>query len=1073
MGVVGVTDLSGGYLKLRQDTFLTHDQRLQRLQNPVIQPLDPGKDSFPLSPSKIAKDVFSGVIETPRQVVGGVTDAAREVGEAAASVFDALSIPSVVQITNEKGEIDFDLITRKELKERGGKFVAEKMKVAEPRSTTAGLIRGVAQFLTGFIPAMRAAKGIGPATKAATAVRSAAVGLAVDMTVFDPLEDRFSNLIDKFPVLRNPVTEFLKAKPEDTEALGRFKNAVEGLGLGILSDGFTHATRGIKANRIRKIGEKAAAAEAEVIEKVAKIPVGEPEKEFIQFDKTKVEEPTFKIGQEKAGQERALNINLDRINTTKDIKDLIADVGKTFSKDINKARREVISNKQTKNLADDLGMTVDDLLARRRGEAFNAEQALAARQILVASGENLIALAKKAQVGSELDIIKFRKAMSQHHAIQAQVSGLTAEAGRALQAFKIKAKSIKGQQRLINEALEIGGGVENSKALAKQFAELETGLQVNQFVKQASKATTRRMMFEAWINGLLSSPATHAVNVLSNAMVVGWSVGERKVASMIGKSLDVQSIQEGEVIAQLFGMVQGTKDGMKLAWQALKTGEPTDAMSKLEVQSRKAITGENLNLAGPAGRFADFVGSAVRTPGRFLTAGDELFKSIGYRMELHAQAFRQASQEGLEGTALAARIDDIIKNPPENIEFAAIDASRYQTFTKPLEESGQAISQAINKTPAARIIVPFLRTPVNIMKFVGERTILAPLSANVRKEIAAGGARRDLALAKIATGSIIMAAAADYTVSGQITGAGPTNPAMRNLLRATGWQPYSIKVGDTWYSYNRLDPVGATIGIAADIAEIIGQSGDIDALDLTAAATISVAQNITSKTYLSGLAEFFDVMSNVSPDPEKNNTRAKRWIERLAGSAVPAGVAQVERTLSPELSATNGIIEKIKSRIPGYSDDLPPRRNIFGEPIVLSGGLGPDIMSPIYTSVDKKDPVAEEIVKQKTLVRMPMKSIKGVKLDTKQYDKYIQLYSGKNNRFVDKPLKNALRELFRTDMYKTATDGQEGGKSVLIRATFEGYREAAKAALIESLPGLQIDIRKSQTEKAIKLGATL
>jgi hypothetical protein len=116
-----------------------------------------------------------------------------------------------------------------------------------------------------------------------------------------------------------------------------------------------------------------------------------------------------------------------------------------------------------------------------------------------------------------------------------------------------------------------------------------------------------------------------------------------------------------------------------------------------------------------------------------------------------------------------------------------------------------------------------------------------------------------------------------------------------------------------------------------------------------------VAQNVTSKTYLSGLAEFFDVMSSVSADPENNNTRAQAWIERLAGTVVPSGVAQLERTLDPGLSATNGIIEKIKSRLPGYSDDLPPRRNIFGEPIILSGGLGPDIMSPIYKSTDKKD----------------------------------------------------------------------------------------------------------------------
>ena len=38
------------------------------------------------------------------------------------------------------------------------------------------------------------------------------------------------------------------------------------------------------------------------------------------------------------------------------------------------------------------------------------------------------------------------------------------------------------------------------------------------------------------------------------------------------------------------------------------------------------------------------------------------------------------------------------------------------------------------------------------------------------------------------------------------------------LLRAEGWQEYSIKIGDTYYSYKRLDPFAMTLGVAADLA---------------------------------------------------------------------------------------------------------------------------------------------------------------------------------------------------------------------------------------------------------------
>jgi len=825
----------------------------------------------------------------------------------------------------------------------------------------------------------------------------------------------------------------------------------------------------MKAMRLMRSSRIAKAKAAEIEQGRA---AAEKIDDFVSFDdKLKESSPEFDIETKptKAPLEAAQNINTANLKTTDEVDNLINKVAEADAVKINEARREVITHEATEELADQMGMSVKDLLKRRQGQAFNAEQALAARKILVASAENLTKLAKNAKAGSEEDVLLFRKALSQHTAIQQQVSGLTAEAGRALSSFNIVAESSEGQARAIKEMLEAGGGLEHSKDIAQKLSELEPH-QMGVFIREADKAKTSDMIYEAWINALLSNPATHTVNVLSNSIVAAWSVGERKIASWIGKGLGAQSIPEGEATAQLKGMVEGAKDGMKLAWHTIKTGDPSDPLQKVEHQAFKSITAENLNLTGTSGRFADFMGEAIRTPGRMLTAGDELFKSIGYRMELNSQAYRTAYNEGLRGEDLAERMVSIIKNPPENLHLAAVDAGRYQTFTKELGEAGKAVQTARSKIPGARVIMPFVRTPVNIMKYVGERTPLAPLAPSVREEIIAGGARRDMALAKIATGSTMMAIAADFSLSGDITGAGPTNPQMRNTLRATGWQPYSIKVGDEYISYSRLDPIGAFIGLAADITEISGQSSEADVLDMTTASTLSVAQNVSSKTYLQGVSEFFTVMSSASVDPEANNARMKKWITRLAGTVVPSGVAQLERTVDPTLRSTYGILDQIKSRIPGYSDDLPPRRNIFGEPIVLSGGIGLDIMSPIYTSSDKKDPVADEIVKQKTMLRMPLKNIQGQDLDAHQYDRYIQLYSGKDNKHMNnKPIKTTLKELFRSSAYLNATDGQDGGKSLMIETIFSGYRDAAKQQMLEEFPEIKNDIILDKQRKMLEL----
>src|SRR3546814_12630164 len=56
---------------------------------------------------------------------------------------------------------------------------------------------------------------------------------------------------------------------------------------------------------------------------------------------------------------------------------------------------DVCSSDLTQALAQDLGMTADDLLARRKGQAFSAEEAYAARAILAKSGNELVTMAKR------------------------------------------------------------------------------------------------------------------------------------------------------------------------------------------------------------------------------------------------------------------------------------------------------------------------------------------------------------------------------------------------------------------------------------------------------------------------------------------------------------------------------------------------------------------------------------------------------------------------------------------------------------------------------------------------------
>ena len=118
-----------------------------------------------------------------------------------------------------------------------------------------GIVEGGTQFLSGFIPIFGAASKAGQLAKAGTfaqkalqnnMVKSAYAGVLTDFTVFSEQEQRLSNLIQEHPALANPVTEFLAADEDDSVLEGRLKNALEGLGLGLITDGMV---RGIKAIR--------------------------------------------------------------------------------------------------------------------------------------------------------------------------------------------------------------------------------------------------------------------------------------------------------------------------------------------------------------------------------------------------------------------------------------------------------------------------------------------------------------------------------------------------------------------------------------------------------------------------------------------------------------------------------------------------------------------------------------------------------------------------------------------------------------------------------------------------------
>jgi hypothetical protein len=1260
----------------------------------------------PAERGSVLGDVARGVVELPRALFTGARDAAQET----INLFGDIGDWAENQVKTGGFEISrrgIKPISYEELRtlRATGRDVSSQITlkrltggVKDPKSTTGKAVQGISQFVAGFIGASAALKTLKPLTRVGKVGKAAGTGAVVDFTVFDPQEERLSNLLQEVPALSNPVTDFLAADPKDSNAEGRFKNAIEGLGLGVAVDGLVLGVKTLRQARIARLRQEEIAKAREVAgveaerpkvdenafrnlgddspdaplvgvakkapeapEKVAEAapaaakPEGQPKAETAQnrfprvdsieginvgpmgrvkprviaegnplyretsadglgdylrmdnefdyvggfvtddsalaigqgqnkgvmikfranslsgeenvkpgtgviggreyrvdiiapraidevvikspedFNKlsalarrvlnqnftravnddgslkfTRKEEPSGapikdgaqpeqlkaaraaaategvkpedvvgELGVPRGTEPGQVYINFARINAPEDVQTVIKDMADKFAPQIDVARRGVRTFAEIELDAQQVNAW-DVLVARRKGDPLNAEQSVAARQLWAASADKLSQVAKEASANpSEANLFAFRKMLATHYAIQNEVIAARTETARALASWRIPAGGSAERFRDISQALEANGGSEVTRDMADRVAKLaNAGMyeELDNFVQRGVWARTRDAMQEAWIMGLLSGPKTHIVNAMSNTAVVFMQMYERKAAEIISSILgNSGGVQAGEAMTQWFGLTQSWKDGLRYAAKSAKTGEVGFGMSKVELPRTGSITSEAFNLSSEtwAGRAVDGIGNIVRIPGRALAASDEFFKTIGYRMELNAQALRQAAGEVHAGVipadGIKARVAELLENPPENLRMSAVDQALYQTFTNSPGKLAQGLQSLKAQFPALTVILPFVRTPANILKYTFERTPLAPLMSSVRADIAAGGARQDLALARLSTGTALMMVAADMAMSGTVSGSGPKDTSERQALERTGWQRNSIKVGDRWYAYNRLDPAGSLLGLAAEMVEILNNSEDEDTEEgvgeAAVAAIASISATVMSKTYLSGIADLFEAIS----DPKRYT---ETFVQRLVGSTVPAIVGEAARTADPYSREVFGMLDAIKRRTPGLSDDLPLRRDIWGRPVTYQSGLGwaYDVFSPIYTKPAKAEPIDDEMLRLGKAVSMPSKraTFQGVNIDLNNYpgaySRYVELAGNElkhpNYDMGAKDLLNAVvsGEHFLSEIYDQGTDGADGTKAEIISSIVSEYRKIAREQVLQEFPEIQGEI---------------
>lgn len=1088
-------------------------------------PSAPAPQQADVGPGDVARDVGRGIVAAPREVAGGFFDAIKNAGATINDLADLL--PDAIQ-----GGFIYDpgkgvrWATGQEF--RSAPSSLEKLAdVATPDipgsgTTTGGIIRGISQFATGMLAGNKVAaiQQLGELGTAGRLAAPIAKGALAQFAAFDPDQKRLSNLVQEFPALANPVTEYLAADPADSAAEGRFKQALEGAGLGLAVDALGKGVRALRSVSAAKqaagvTDEAATAALTQASGQQAELTarIGDPAKPALSL---------VRAPEAAADQPGEVFVNWSRIDSHDDVKAMVQELANARAGNISEAARGVRNWDTTRAAAGELDAW-KVLQDRQAGQPLNAEQTVAVRELWIRSGRKVRELAQSvANNGGELDQLAFRKQLLVHNAIQEQVIPARKETARALNAWAIPA----------GDTPAFAGQMDQLKALAQSdpadLAQIARGItslgdagllrEADAFVESSTLAKSGAALRQAWYGALLSNPKTLARNLVGNTSNLLLNLPETQVASFISKNFGEGEIPTGEAMQRLFGMVQGYKDAWRVSAKsrqvfdsaltkmaaegdeagarALFSEEADQFYSSLAPEAQGGVRPYEVSQGGAfdpekwglgrdsiAGRSLAWIETATTAPSRALQRTDEMFKSMAYNSELRTQAYRQATQElergAIEKAGFSDRLAEILSSPSDAMRLAARSHAEVQTFTNsPKDTPLWGMVKAWHNVPVfGDITMPFARTPYNIATQTMQRTPLSPFMRSWREDILAGGPRGHQAWSRFIVGNTVLLTAADLALNGHLTGQGPSDPAERAAMAREGWKPWSVRVGETYYDYRAIDPIGPLVGLAANTIDIL-KAKDFGRADadgrfeqLVVATSMSIAAQVTNQSFMSGAASFFDAIQ----DPQRYG---EKWWQQLATSAlIPRGVAALERTTDPTQRVAWDIATSIRAQTPGLSKGLPPARDVWGRPITSGSGFGPwyDLLSPFTASERKPNPVDTELQRLEHWIPSPPRKLAfgGVSVDLatnpKAYSRFVEL-AGNGTKIDGAGLFDKLSAIIAgkdesSDVYESLTDGPDGSKAMLLDRYVHGYQQAAKVQLLDEFPEVRAELDRRRQEK--------
>lgn len=1028
-------------------------------------------------------------------------------------------------------------------------YVKDKLNVPEADTMLGAFIRPVSQFVGGVVMGGKALKGVKAVTTSGKIAKSLSVGAIADFTAFDEHTGNLSSMIEgtflENPVTEflatNEDDHWAEARFKNALEGAFIGGTFEGIFQGF------RRWRTLKKSReegnVEEFKKKEKKSTAELNKVVKELYEEKSSKKLNPRKKKKIREQ----GKEELDRLNAKNYDDDLLRLEKsliafrkgeinpatkkkwkleelldetwgsgtwvkgsgtNVIDILNRVKSTLNKSKIKPKR---NNEETLRLAEKLGRNpekVTNSILRLSDEIIDSEVSiLSAQMVEIGMADALTEVAKKVQLGTakEEDFFALMNALQN---VAHSTDNVVSQSAKNLQIRTVEVPNSVNPNKIFKlmKKLEFRPTKETRKEIVAKVSQLDNTFSRSVFMRGLRFIGNNKpvdMLNELWINAILSSPKTHMINMTSNLFQTLITPLEMAVGA-VPQLLKGDTVAFREAIDVYVGLAKYLSDSYKLSKLSLKEGKnflEVENLNKVELGDNKAIP----NALG---------GGAIRLPSRFLQAEDEFFKQINYRAKHYAFSVGQVRMKN-QGKNLSK--DDFAKKVQEEFDAGfdvngratdkgkyALDYAQDNTFTRSLNEMidngfintggkqrrsiiGGNLQRMTTELPILKQIIPFVRTPVNIARNVWERTPLLNLFMQEHRNAlkSANPSVQAQAMGKWAIGSAFYGTAYALANGGKITGGGSKDPQIKKQQLATGWRPYSFKVGDEYISFERLDPWGMFFGLLGDYNEMADLVDDQQLNDMaqmqmfallhtmdggelispedlmetksTTGKKVSrgisvVAKNLTSKTYLKGLSDFIGMLE------AGNDWEVERVLKSKTGSFIPNVIKKLIG--DPYYREVRTYMDSIKAGLPYFNETLEPKYDYKGEILERSGSYLDNLVFPITKSKTVNDKIALEISSLNFRFQ-PVDNLVGAKntvdlLNFKNKEgktaflKYNEIIGTMSMGIPERTLREAFEDLFKSNTYQNAEPPMrgsqftvKGGKVELIQNLLDMYRERA------------------------------